>query len=78
MLSYRLIKGTDQDIESFEQEVSDAIEDGYLINSDLIVKSVTDSSGKQELVFLQSLVFEEDLDLDEDFFVEEEAKELEH
>ena len=77
MLSYRLIKGTDQDIESFEQEVSDAIEDGYLINSDLIVKSVTEPNGSQVLVFLQSLVFEEDLDLDEDFFVEEEAKELE-
>ncbi len=78
MLSYRLIKGTDQDLDSFEQEVSDAIDDGYVLSNDLIAKSVTNSSGIQELILLQSLVLEEDLDLDEEFFVEQESKESEN
>jgi hypothetical protein len=74
MQSYKLIKGTDKNIPSFEKAVSEAIDEGYVLSNDLIAKSITDSNGTQELVFLQSMVYEEDLDLDEEFFVEEEEE----
>jgi len=73
MKPYMLITGTVAGIAEFEQKVSSAIESGYELAGDLIVRS---DSGADSTILLQPLILEDetyDEGLDFEFLEEEGA-----
>lgn len=64
MKSYMIIEGSSQAIELFEQKVAGALEEGYSLAGDLIVKSQG-----SEIKFYQPVILS---DIDEDEWDEDE------
>ena len=65
MKPYILIKGTEQEIEEFETNVSQALEQGYELTSDLITKVVTQKNGETNIIFIQPMILEEAVEFEE-------------
>ena len=61
MKPYILVRGSDKNIDQFEEKVSQSLEEGYEIFGDLITKTTND-----ELFFFQPMVLEEEIVFDED------------
>jgi hypothetical protein len=62
MKPYKIIHGTSDNIETFEDAVSAALEEGYEFANRLITKVVASSNGASKALFFQPMVFEEMLD----------------
>lgn len=82
MRPYVLVKGTDADIESFEEKVAEALSQGFEFSSDLITQVVPSPTAGNTVLLFQPMVFDEDLnefdeldeeevDFDEELLVEE-------
>lgn len=61
MKPYKLIKGNDDNIAAFEDEVSAALAEGYEFVNRLVTKVVA-SNGINKVLFFQPMVFEEAID----------------
>jgi hypothetical protein len=66
MSPYKLIKGSDKNLAAFEEQVANAMLDGYDLANDLVVQLKTTPSGETEAVLFQAMVCEEVLEFDED------------
>ncbi len=64
MKPFKIIQGSSNNINKFEDEVSQAIEDGYEFSSDLISKLIETSNNPPEILFFQAMTIEENLDFD--------------
>ena len=64
MKPFKIIQGTSKNISKFEDEVSQAIEDGYEFSSDLISKLIENPNNPPEILFFQAMTVEENLDFD--------------
>jgi hypothetical protein len=62
MKPYKIIHGSNENINAFEDEVSTSLEEGYEFASRLLTKVVTDAKGISKVLFFQPMVFEEILD----------------
>lgn len=72
MRPFKLIQGTNNNINEFEDEIAQAIESGYELSGELIVKIIENNNNPAEVLFFQPMVMEEHLDFgDEDDFAEE-------
>lgn len=69
MKPYILINGNTKDVQSFEEKISNAIEQGYEFSGDLIVKKTNDS----DFMLFQPMIMEEELEFDEEDLEELEA-----
>lgn len=66
MSPYKLIKGSDKDITAFEEQISQALLDGYDLANDLVVQLVTKANGETETILFQTMICDEALGLEED------------
>ncbi len=66
MSPYKLIRGSDKNITAFEEQVANAMLDGYDLANDLVVQPKTNSNGETEVLLFQAMICEEILDFDED------------
>lgn len=66
MSPYKLIKGSDKNIAAFEEQISQALQEGYDLANDLVVQLTTDANGETESVLFQSMICDEALDIDDD------------
>lgn len=64
MKPFKIIQGSSNNINKFEDEVSQAIEDGYEFSSDLISKLIETPNNPPEILFFQAMTIEENLDFD--------------
>ena len=62
MKPYKLIQGSNDNIEAFEDAISSALEGGFEFASRLITKVITSSNGTSKVLFFQPMVFEEALE----------------
>lgn len=74
---YQLICGSSDDVNTFEEKVASAMQQGYEMVDDLITQVVTKADGKIEIMFFQPMLFDNDDDygIDEEEFAEEEDEE---
>lgn len=63
MKPFKLIQGSSNNISKFEEEIAQAIEDGYEFSSDMISKLVGNSN-KTEILFFQPMTIEEHLEFE--------------
>lgn len=66
MKPFKIIQGTSNNMSKFEDEVSQAIEDGYEFSSDLISKLIEKPNNPPEIWFFQAMTIEENLDFEDD------------
>ena len=66
MAPYKLITGTDQNISAFEEQISQALLEGYDLANDLVVQLKTLANGETETILFQSLICDEALDIEDD------------
>jgi hypothetical protein len=64
MKPFKLIQGSSHNISKFEDEVAQAIEEGYEFSSDMISKLVENSHNKSEVLFFQPMTIEEHLEFE--------------
>jgi hypothetical protein len=77
MSPYKLIKGSDKNIAAFEEQVANAMLDGYDIANDLVVQLRPPSAtGETEALLFQAMICEEVLEFDEDDDEEDEDEEV--
>ncbi len=77
MSPYKLIKGSDKNLAAFEEQISNALIEGYDLANDLVVQVKAGANGETETLLFQSLINdealgyeneeEEDEDMDEDY-----------
>lgn len=78
MSPYKLIRGSDKNITAFEEQIANAMLDGYDLANDLVVQPTTNAKGETEVLLFQAMICEEILDFDEvDEDDEEEIDEFE-
>lgn len=80
MSPYKLIKGSDKNITAFEEQISQALLDGYDLANDLVVQLNTNANGETESILFQSMICDDALDLedeDDEDFEDEEVDEFE-
>lgn len=77
MSPYKLIKGSDKNISTFEEEISKALADGYDLANDLVVQLKTNANGETETLLFQSLICDEAFDADDEDYDDEEVDEFE-
>lgn len=63
MKPFKLIQGSSNNISKFEDEVAQAIEDGYEFSSEMISKLV-ENSNQSEVLFFQPMTIEEHLEFE--------------
>ena len=66
MKPFKLIQGSSNNISKFEDEVAQAIEDGYEFSSEMISKLIENQNKSIEVWFFQPMTIEEHLDFDDD------------
>ncbi len=66
MTPYKLIKGSDKNITAFEEQISNALLDGYDLANDLVVQIITSPTGDTETLLFQSLICDEALELEDE------------
>lgn len=76
MSPYKLIKGSDKNISAFEEQISQALLDGYDLANDLVVQLNTLPDGETETILFQSLICDEALDFEDDEEDDDEYEEL--
>lgn len=76
MSPYKLIKGSDKNISAFEEQISQALLEGYDLANDLVVQLKTAANGETETLLFQSLICDEALDFDEEEEDDDEYEEL--
>jgi hypothetical protein len=75
MKSFRVIQGSNKDLNTFENDVSQAIEDGYEFAGELIVKTLPNNH-KDEVLLLQPMSIEDHLEFESDDLDYEDDEEL--
>lgn len=75
MSPYKLIKGSDKNIAAFEEQIANALLDGYDIANDLVVCPKTSANGETEILLFQALVTDEGLEFEDEDDEEEEEDE---
>ena len=65
MSPYKLIRGSDKNITAFEEQIANAMLDGYDLANDLVVQPKTSPNGETEVLLFQAMICEEILDFDE-------------
>lgn len=77
MKPFKLIQGSSNNISKFEEEVAQAIEDGYEFSSEMISKLV-ENANKSEVLFFQPMTIEEHLEFEnEDLDYADQDEEIE-
>lgn len=76
MSPYKLIKGSDQNITAFEEQISQALLEGYDLANDLVVQLITKANGETETILFQTMICDEALELEEDDDEEYEDEEV--
>ncbi|MGD0465552.1 MAG: hypothetical protein ABSA84_02535 [Gammaproteobacteria bacterium] len=66
MKPFKLIQGNNNNIDKFEDEIAQAMENGYEFSSEMIVKVVEHANGPIDVLFFQPMTIEEHLDFDDD------------
>ena len=66
MKPFKLIQGNNNNINKFEDEIAQAMENGYEFSSEMIVKIVEHSNKSIDILFFQPMTIEEHLDFDDD------------
>ena len=66
MNQFKLIQGSNNNINKFENEVSEAMENGYECSSEMIVKIIENTNKPSEVLFFQPMTIEEHLDFEDD------------
>jgi hypothetical protein len=74
---YKLIRGSDKNIAAFEEQIANAMLDGYDLATDLVVQPRTGANGETEVLLFQAMICEEILDFDEGEEEDEELDEFE-
>ena len=68
MKPFKLIQGNNNNISKFEDEIVEAMENGYEFNGEMIVKTIENANKPTEILFFQPMTIDEHLDFeDEDF-----------
>jgi len=76
MSPYKLIRGSDKNIAAFEEQIANAMLDGYDLANDLVVQPKTNANGETEVLLFQAMICEEILDFDESDEDDEEDEEV--
>ena len=79
MAPYKLIKGSDKNLAAFEEQIANALLDGYDLANDLVVHPKTNAAGETEVLLFQAMLCAEMLefeDEDEDDEEEEDDEEV--
>ena len=66
MKPFKLIQGNNNNINKFEDDIAQAMENGYEFSSEMIVKIVENPNKSIEVLFFQPMTIEEHLDFDDD------------
>lgn len=80
MSPYKLIKGSDKNLAAFEEQIANAMLDGYDLANDLVVHPRTNANGETEVLLFQAMLCDEILefvDEDDDEEDDEEVDEFE-
>lgn len=77
MSPYKLIKGSDRNIAAFEEQIANAMLDGYDLANDLVAQPRNSATGEPEVLLFQAMICEEILDFDEVDDEDEEIDEFE-
>ncbi len=64
MKPFKLIQGSSNNISKFEDEVAQAIEDGYEFSSEMISKLIENQNKSIEVWFFQPMTIEEHLEFE--------------
>lgn len=75
MSPYKLITGTDKNIEAFEEQISAALQEGYDLANDLVAQIKTNPNGTTETLLFQSLICDEALEYEDEDEDEEDEDE---
>lgn len=75
MKPFKLIQGTNNNITAFEDEIAEAITNGYELSGELIVKIIENNNNSDKVLFFQPMVIEEHLDFEDDDDFEEDDDE---
>lgn len=75
MKPFKLIQGTNNNITAFEDEIAEAITNGYELSGELIVKIIENNNNPDKVLFFQPMVMEEHLDFEDDDEFEEDEEE---
>jgi len=65
MAPYKLIKGSDKNLAAFEEQIANAMLDGYELANDLVVFPKASSNGEEVLLF-QAMICDEILEYDDE------------
>ncbi len=76
MSPYKLITGSDKNISAFEEQISQALLDGYDLANDLVVQLKNLPNGETETLLFQSLICDEALDFEDNEDDDDEYEEL--
>ena len=71
MKPFKLILGNSNNVTKFEDEVARAMENGYELSGEMIIKVIENQNKPLEILFFQPMTIEEHLDFDDDDFEEE-------
>lgn len=66
MSPYKLIKGSDKNLAAFEEQIANAMLDGYDLANDLVVQPKTNAAGETEVLLFQAMLCEDVLEFEEE------------
>lgn len=66
MKPFKLIQGNSNNISKFEDDIAQAIEDGYELGGEIISKVIENPNKSVEILFFQPMTIEEHLDFDDE------------
>ena len=71
MKPFKLILGNSNNVTKFEDEIARAMENGYELSGEMIIKIIENQNKPLEILFFQPMTIEEQLDFEDDDFEEE-------
>ncbi len=77
MKPFKLILGNSNNVTKFEDEVARAMENGYELSGEMIIKVIENQNKPLEILFFQPMTIEEHLDFEDDDFEEDDDNEEE-
>lgn len=77
MKPFKLILGNSNNVTKFEDEVARAMENGYELSGEMIIKVIENQNKSLEILFFQPMTIEEHLDFEDDDFEEDDDNEVE-
>ncbi len=66
MSPYKLIKGSDKNLAAFEEQIANALLDGYDLANDLVVHPKTTANGETEVLLFQAMLCAEELEFEDE------------